>query len=257
MTSTVAAPNPGWRLAAWRIRLHRLLARRPEIWLYGVSAVAGVVVVATALSHPGDGPRGRASWAEAWSLLTAWSGWMAMVVAMMLPVIAPQARHVALYSLRRRRSRAMAGYVAGYLGVWGLIGVALVVAFHLAGLRHPPPGLAVGALVGAALWQVSKPRRRVLRRCGSLRLGAPKGFAADVDCATAGWRSGRRCAFTCGPVMVASAAAHHHPAVMGAILVLLLTERARGPNPAQRAGRPLEAWAFVGLAAAVAFVAVT
>lgn len=236
--------------------VNRLLAHRPEIWLYGVSVVAGVVVVATAVSHSGEEPPGRTSWAEAWSLLTAWSGWMAMVVAMMLPVIAPQARHVAVYSLRHRRSRAMVGYVAGYLGLWGLIGAALVVAFYLVGLRHPPAGLAVGALLGAALWQVSGPRRRVLRRCGSPRLGAPKGFAADVDCVTAGWLAARRCAFTCGPVMVASAATHHHLAVMGAICVLLLTERARGPNPAQRAGRPLEAWALVGLAAAVAFVAV-
>ena len=249
------APSP---LTVRRLALRRLLARRPEIWLYGVSGVAGMVVLAVALTQQGDGSRRAAqvSWADRWSLMTAWSGWMAMVIAMMLPVIAPQARHVALRSLRRRRHRAMVGYVAGYLAVWALVGAALVVTLHRAGVPHPPAGLAVAALLAAAIWQVSEPRRRVLRRCGSLRLGAPKGLAADRDCATVGWRSGLRCAFTCAPVMVASAAAHHDPAVMGAVFVLLLTERAPGPNPAQRAGRPLEAWALVGLAAAVALVAV-
>lgn len=258
MASTVAARTATSRFAVLRIALRSLLARRPEIWLYALSAVVGVVLLAVSISHQGEEPSGagRASWADPWSLLTMWSGWMAMVVAMMLPVIAPQARHVAVRSLRGRRHRAMAGYVAGYLAVWAVVGGLLVFALHRTGLRHPPASLAVAALLVAALWQVSGPRRRVLRRCGSPRLGAPRGLAAHLDCARAGWRTGLRCAFTCGPVMVASAAAHHQPAMMGAILVLLLTERAPGPNPAQRAGRRLEAWGLVGLATAVAVVAV-
>ena len=43
----------------------------------------------------------------------------------------------------------------------------------------------VGILLVAAGWQVSPPRRRLLRRCGSLRLGAADGRAADVTAGTA------------------------------------------------------------------------
>ena len=257
MVSTAAAPAAPSRFAVRRLALRRLLARQPQIWLYGVAVAAGMAVVALTAYHQADERPGAggAGWPGPSPLTEAWGGWMAMVVAMMLPVVAPQARHMAVRSLRRRRHRAMAGFLAGYLAVWALIGAAIVVVLHGAGLAHPPAGLAVAALFGAALWQVAEPRRRVLRRCGALRLGAPKGFAADRACAAAGWRTGLLCAFTCGPVMVATAAAHHQPALMGAVLALLLTERAPGPNPERRAGRPFEAWALMGLAAAVALVA--
>lgn len=181
---------------------------------------------------------------------------MVMVLAMMLPVIAPQARQVAMRSLWRRRHRAMIGYLSGYLLVWAAVGVAIVGALHAADLAHPPVGVTVAALAAAALWQTSRPRRRVMRRCGSVQLGAARGLAADRDCAAAGSRSGLLCAFTCGPVMLAMAVGHHYPVLMAGLLVLLLTERARGPNPAQRAGRPLEAWCLAGYAALFALVAV-
>jgi len=216
-----------------------------------------MILMAWAVHHGDEQGRAPAGWPDPSSMLTAWGGWMAMVLAMMLPVIAPHARHVAVRSLRRRRHRAMLGYLAGYLAVWALVGAAVVAALHGTGVPHPPAGVAVAALLGAAVWQVSEPRRRAMRRCGTPRVGAAKGLAADRDCASAGWLAGLRCTFTCGPVMLATAAAHHQPALMGGILVLLLTERAPGPNPARRAGRPLEAWALVGLAAAVAVVAVT
>ena len=246
------------RLAVRPAAVRRLLSRRPETWLYGLSAAAGTVLVALAAHDGGGEPAlaGRPGGPDPSSPAGAWGAWMAMVAAMMLPIIAPQARTVALRSLRRRRHRAMAGYLAGYLGVWAVLGAVLVVVLHATGVPHPPAGLAVVGLLGAAVWQVAAPRRRVLRRCGSVRLGAAKGFAADRDCAAAGWRSGLLCAFTCGPVMLAAAAAHHQPAVMGAVLVLLLTERAPGPNPERRAGRRLEAWALAGLAATVALGAV-
>ena len=254
MAPTVAARPAASRLARRHVAVGGLLTRRPETWLYGVAIAAGVVVVGLAVADGGGGGAvpGSPGWGEPSSLAAAWGAWMAMVAAMMLPVIAPQAHYVALRSLRRRRHRAIAGYLAGYLAVWALVGTVLVVVLGVTGVPHPPAGLAVAALLGAGTWQVAEPRRRILRRCGSLRLGAPEGFAADRDCATAGWRAGLRCAFTCGPVMVATAAAHHQPLVLGAVIVLLLSERAPGPNPERRAGRRLEAWALVGLAAAIA-----
>ena len=244
MVSAIASRPTTW--ARHRLLARRALARRPEAWVYAVALAAGSVLLAhtvRSLGNPG------ASW------MVAWGGWMLMVLAMMLPVIAPHARQVAVRSLWHRRHRAMAWYLCGYLAVWAVIGAVIVGALHLVDQPHPPVGVTVAALAVAALWQTSPPRRRAMRRCGNLSLGAVRGAAADRDCAAAGWRAGRRCAFTCGPVMLAMAVGHHHPALMGGLLVLLLTERAAGPNPGRRAGRPLEAWGLIGYAGALTLAA--
>lgn len=253
MTSATPAGQATVRLSA-STAVRRTLARRPEVWVYAVAAGAGVLLLVWAVvGIPADAPAEQeVSWSAAWA---AWVGWLLMVLAMMLPVVAPQARQVALRSLRRRRRRAVLGYLSGYLAVWSAVGLALVGGLHAIGQPHPPAGVTVAALVIAACWQTSRARRRVLRRCGSVRLGAPRGFAADRDCAAAGVRSGLRCTFTCGPVMLAMGVGHHYLALMAALLVLLLTERARGPNPEQRAGRSVEAWGLLGCAALVSVTA--
>lgn len=228
-----------------------ILVRRPEAWLYVVAAAAGATILGPAVLRPGGElvPEHSPSWP------VAWGGWMLMVLAMMLPVVAPEARRVAMRSLWSRRHRAMAGYLAGYLAVWAGAGTVMVGVLHVANLAHPPAAVTVAALLGAALWQTSATRRRLLRRCGALRLGAASGRAADIDCARAGWRAGQLCALTCGPVMVVMAVGHHYPVLMVALLVLLLSERAPGPNPESRAGRPLEALGLAGLAVLVAVAA--
>ena len=43
----------------------------------------------------------------------------------------------------------------------------------------------------------------------------------------------------------------HSLVLMACLTALLLTERARGPNPQQRAGRPFEAWCLAALAGLV------
>jgi predicted metal-binding membrane protein len=245
MVGPMTVVRPSVRRPHLRLLTRRVLARHPEAWLYALAlAAAGLLLVDAARSaRPGARVEDRASW------LGSWSGWMLMVLAMMLPVLAPQARQVAMRSLWQRRHRAVVGYLAAYLAVWAVAGVAVVGALHGVGQPHPPPGVTAAALAGAALWQASPPRRRIMRRCGSVRLGAAQGFAADRDCVAAGGRTGLRCALTCGPVMVAMATGHHYPGLMAGLLALLLTERARGPNPDRRAGRPLEAWCLAGYAA--------
>ena len=173
---------------------------------------------------------------------------------MMLPVVAPQVRRVATRSLWSRRHRAAVSFVLGYVVVWLVLGAGLVaVVLALGGQEQLAPWLAVVLLLAAG-WQVSGPRRRMLRRCASLRLGAATGLAADLDCARAGLRSGLRCVFTCGPLMVAMALSHSL-LLMAGVLVVLLSERARGANPLRRAGRPREALVIAGFAV-VAAVAV-
>jgi hypothetical protein len=236
VTAPAAAPP---RL---RARARRLLARRPEVWLYAVAAGAGTAVVALAV----PGHRGGSG-----SVAAAWGAWLLMVLATMLPVVAPQARRVALRSLWARRHRAIAGFLAGYLGLWGVLGAAVVGA--LDALGPPPVTTAVAVLVAGAAWQVAPPRRRVLLRCGSARAAPVRGWAADRACLTAGWRAGGRCVVTCGPAMLAMALAHGLLLMVG-LLVVLLHERARGPNPDRRAGAAVQAWGFLACAALVAAV---
>ena len=98
------------------------------------------------------------------------------------------------------------------------------------GVDHHGSHLLPVALLLAAAWQVSVPRRRVIRRCAPLRLGAASGLAADVDCARAGRAVGLRCVVECWPVMLAMALSHSL-LLMAGLTVVLLTERARGANP--------------------------
>jgi predicted metal-binding membrane protein len=248
--------------------LRRSLAWHPEWWVYAVGGAAALLLVAGTLASPdagaaaghhvheghharGPSPDVQGPWA---SWLSAWEHWALMVAAMMLPVIAPQVRRVSTRSLWSRHHRAAVGFVLGYLVVWLVLGAGLVaVVLALGGQEQLAPWLAVVLLLAAG-WQVSGPRRRVLRRCASLRLGAATGPAADLDCARAGLRSGVRCMFTCGPLMVTMVLSHSL-LLMAGVLVVLLSERARGANPLRRAGRPHEALVLGGFAV-VAAVAV-
>lgn len=254
-------PLPGALLQRW-------LAWHPEWWVYAVAGAAALLLVAGTLASPDTGaaaghhmheghhalspfPDVESRWA---SWLSAWEHWALMVAAMMLPVVAPQVRRVATRSLWSRRHRSAVSFTLGYVVVWLVLGAGLVaVVIALGGQVQLAPWLAVVLLLAAG-WQVSGPRRRMLRRCASLRLGATTGPAADLDCARAGLRSGLRCVFTCGPLMVAMALSHSL-LLMAGVLALLLSERARGANPVRRAGRPHEALVIVGFAV-IAAVAV-
>jgi len=248
--------------------LQRQLAWHPEWWVYAVAGTAALLLVAGTLASPDTGAAAghhtheghhsmgpsadvEGPWA---SWLSAWQHWTLMVLAMMLPVVAPQVRRVATRSLWSRRHRAAVTFVLGYVVVWLVLGAGLVgVVVALGGQEQLAPGLAAVLLLAAG-WQVSGPRRRMLRRCASLRLGAATGLAADLNCARAGLSSGLRCVFTCGPLMVAMALSHSL-LLMAGVMVVLLSERARGANPVRRAGRPHEALVIVAFAV-VAAVAV-
>lgn len=240
------------------LRAH--LVRHPDHVVVALAVLAGAALVVPAIAaalggtggahHHGHGG-GRAGPTGLPSPLAVGAGWMAMVVAMMLPVVAPQAVLVARRSFWGRRIRSVAGFLLGYVAVWGLFGLVALGGLRLAGVEAPPPAATAVALVVAAAWQVSPRRRRARRRCRSLVVRARRGVAADRDVLTSGWRVGARCAVVCGPVMAAMALGHGL-ALMAALTVLLHTERAPGPNPEARAGRPHEAIALLALAAAVA-----
>jgi predicted metal-binding membrane protein len=261
----------GTPLLDLRRLVRRRLAWRPEAWLYAVAVGAGLALLLRDVTgrpatdahahhahhahhHQGGStssvdPTGAATGVGWW--LAEWGGWILMVLAMMLPIAAPHARRVAMRSLWHRRYRAMVSFLFGYLAVWFAVGGVLAAVLVAVGQPRPGSAVLAAVLLGAAAWQVSRPRRRVMRRCGAFRAGAIRGWRAERDCAAGGFRIGLRCTFTCGPVMLAMAVGHG-VILMSSVLVLLLSERARGPNPDQRAGRPLEAWCLVAYAAMIA-----
>ena len=230
--------------------MRRFVAWHPEWWVYAVAAMAWLVLLGMSalMTMPMDhhGMSGAmstspSSWAE------HWSHWLLMVLAMMLPVAARQVRGVAQRSIWSRRQRSAVFFVLGYVALWSAVGALLVGVVVATGLDDGATDLLVVSLLLAAAWQTSAPRRRLVRRCEALKLGAPSGLAGDVDCTRAGLRAGVRCLQECWPAMIAMALSQSL-LLMAGLTVVLLTERMRGANPQRRGGRPLEAWVLAGFA---------
>jgi predicted metal-binding membrane protein len=238
-------------------------AYSPRTSVYVVAALAMAAVIAEHLRLHPDATRpdggmsdmpGMAGMPEmppaAPSLAVSWGWWMLMSAAMMLPVVAVGADRIAGASLWRRRHVAVIEYLAGYLGVWSVFGLAamgLIAAVWPAGVPAAAPAVA---LLAAAIWQITPLRKQAARRCARPAYVNVRGWSADRDCVIGGIARGRRCVVTCAPVMAVMALAHS-VILMLVLTSLLLTERAAGPNPARRAGRPHEAIVLAGLAVAV------
>ncbi|HUE31806.1 MAG TPA: DUF2182 domain-containing protein [Mycobacterium sp.] len=247
-------------------------AYSPRTWVYLVAAFAMVAVIAEHLrSHLGathsDGSVPRTAGAHgmpgmaglpdmagmpethsaATSLAVSWGWWVVMTTAMMMPVVAAAADRIAAASLWRRRHVAVIEYLAAYLGVWSVFGLAAIGIVAVVWPARVPAAAPVVALLAAAIWQVTPFRKRALRRCARPAFLSVRGWSADRDCLIGGIARGRRCVVTCAPVMTVMTLAHS-VILMLVLTTLLLTERAPGPNPARRAGRPAEAIVLAGLA---------
>jgi predicted metal-binding membrane protein len=85
------------------------------------------------------------------------SVWAAMMAAMMLPGAAPA---VIRYARTRRRSVPALGFVAAYLAVWTVFGVAAYVVYR------PHGAVAAGIVTTAAgLYELTPLKRQARRRC--------------------------------------------------------------------------------------------
>ena len=120
-------------------------------------------------THPGDHPRQRSRSGHAWDSRYGDSDDAALTLT--------NVRHVALSSLWRRRHRAIAAFLVGYLAVW--IAVQTVIVGGTWGLLVPLIGwqTAAGvAMVAAALWEVAPIKRQRIRRCHRTVPLAPRGW---------------------------------------------------------------------------------
>jgi predicted metal-binding membrane protein len=131
-------------------------------------------------------------------------GWVVMVAAMMVPSAVPAARHVGRASLRRRRNRAVAEFLAAYLGIWAVAGAVLLatVSRWASGRWTVPAALGV-----AAAWQVTPYHRRYAAACHRRWPLPPTGRAAVRGTARYGLRYGLACLGACWPLMVVMAVA--------------------------------------------------
>lgn len=228
MLITVRAVNSGIRN-----RLRRFVWHYPEWWVVMAAAVAWMFMAVmshpheshTLASHVGITPvRGHGQ---------GTLGMVAMVIAMMVPLTLANVRQVSLSSLWRRRHRAIAGFLVGYLAVW-LVVQAVIVGGTL-GLLVPLVGwetAVVIATVTAALWEVSPIKRQRLRRCYRTVPLAPHGWRADADCVHYGVSTGFSCVTTCWALMVAATAFFHGFLVMIVLFSVQLSGRyQQRPSP--------------------------
>lgn len=146
--------------------------------------------------------------------------WAAMTAGMMFPIVLGHVSLIAQRSLWRRRHRAIAVFLAAYLTLWVLYGLAISAVFHWS-VR-----LSAGmCLLLAALWQLTPWKRLALLGCHRTVPLAPAGWHADRDCLRYGCSVARNCVLNCWPLMMACAAARHSPWLIVALTVFLLKER--------------------------------
>ncbi|MBV8915456.1 MAG: DUF2182 domain-containing protein [Acetobacteraceae bacterium] len=198
---------------------------------YGSSSAPQLCFVAPTQPSPGEiGLRLAAELQQvgAGSLLC---GWTLMLCAMMLPLLWPQLQHLRARSLRARRSRATALFLAGYAVVW-LPVLAAIWAVSIA-LRPLLFAASVGILL---LWQRSAWRARALRRCHELPTLPVFGVAAEWASLRFGVRTGAWCAASCWALMLTAGSAPmlSVPAMAVAAAFALSDRYARPPLPRRR-----------------------
>ncbi len=224
MTAAAAHARPGAGPGVLH-RVRRFGWRHPEWWV--VAAAAGAWAWTFALPHPHAGHGGHATPAGPGALGTG-----VMVVAMMLPLTLPGVRHVARSSLWRRRHRAVAGFLAGYLAVWTPAMLAITVAAGAGTSLAGWTAAAVAATAAAALWELAPAKRRWQRRCERTVPLAPRGWRADADCARFGALAGASCVPACWALMAACVVFAHSLPVMAVLFGVQLSGRyRRHPSP--------------------------
>lgn len=196
---------------------------RPEWWVWLVAAISWLILIGNSVagyvsptsgahdhhhmhSEPGLGSQ----------ILAGSIHWELMVLAMMLPIIIPSVKGVALRSLWRRRHRGVAGFLIGYMLPWTLIGILVCSILALASGLDLKWQAAVTAAVFvlAAVWQFSKYKKRAMTLCHRTMPLAPRGLKADRDCIKYGWRIGFSCCVNCLVLMIACTLAAHHPVAL-------------------------------------------
>ena len=196
-------------------RVRDLSWRYPEWWSLAICAAAWVALAFSPAGHP-DGPPRWADWTATWVL---------MILAMMVPLVLGSIRFTAVRSFWRRRHRAIAGFLTGFLGLWVVAGAfALAGVFLLESVVEPRSAAAAGFLLAAG-WQYTPMKRRALVACHATTPLAPQGRRADLDCVRYGWTIGLRCLVACWALMLGFVVAGHGLALMAGVASIAIVDR--------------------------------
>ena len=148
---------------------------------------------------------------------------LAMIVAMMAPLLARPLSYIWHRSLGRRRLRAVTLFIAAYLAVW-MIAVALL-QLAAAGLMAVAGGW-VGAFGLMLLWHAAPVRQTALNRCHGLPNLSAFGWRADGDALRFGFSAGVWCVGACWAAMLLPMVlAAGHLLAMPIVAAFLLVER--------------------------------
>lgn len=145
--------------------------------------------------------------------------------AMMLPLAVTTIRRVAHSNFRYRTDRSIAMFLTGYLAVWLVASVVVVVTVMAMVSVAGFPAASAAAVVLAVIWQRTALKRRALRRCDAPVALAAHGWRADQEHIGLGFAIGWRCVLNCWAAMSTVAALGHDPLIMAAALVWLMRER--------------------------------
>lgn len=125
------------------------------------------------------------------SLIT---GWILMVMAMMLPKLIVPIQYICERSFKHRRLRSTLLFVFGYVGIWVAAGVVMIAAIYGLNLLTSKPYLpATVTGIIALVWQFSPIKQRFLNRGHYHKALAAFGLAADRDALVFGIQHGVAC----------------------------------------------------------------
>ncbi|MEZ2218897.1 DUF2182 domain-containing protein [Rhizobium sp. RCC_161_2] len=160
--------------------------------------------------------------------------WIAMLVAMMAPLLSAPLTHVYGQSLSHRRWRAIGLFLLGYAAVWiaaggALIPIAVTIQASVYNLAFAP---AILGCVIALIWQITPVKQLCLNACHRLPPLAAGGLRTDADDVLFGLSHARWCVGTCWALMLCTIMFRGplHWAVMFAITLFLMFERSRAPQ---------------------------
>jgi beta-N-acetylhexosaminidase len=142
-------------------------------------------------------------------------------------------RHVAANTLRWRRRRATAEFIAVYLAVWVAFGGCVIAALRL----DPALGrsdLVVGlALAVAAAWQLTPAKRRALRACHTSTPLPPRGWRASAGVGRFGLRNAGACVGSCWALMAVMTLARGPGLLWMALLSAIVSAEKLSRRPAR------------------------
>lgn len=223
--------EPSLRIATWR---------HPEWWLVPIMGTAWLGLAAAALlraraGSPSSGyatmfvcpigPQPAVGFEPAGAAAIGLLAGVAMVVAMMSPLVLPALHHAGASGLWARRQRGPALVLAGFLATWVPVIWAMDLALPIVARTVGPVAAIVPTVALAAIWQQSAWRSRALRSCARTVPLPPRGRRADAACLAYGVVVGRSCVLSCIGLMAVVAVTGHGLVAMGAVAVVQLRER--------------------------------